>query len=113
MGDLVDALDLILNLGQIGEIYNIGSKVEISNLDLAKILLKQFNINDEEQEKYLEFVKDRPFNDHRYAVDDTKLKELGWEPKISWNDGIKKTSKLKMFIKEHMGLGRKIYLIFC
>ncbi|CAB4374896.1 unnamed protein product [Rhizophagus irregularis] len=93
VGDLVDALDLILNLGKIGEVYNIGSDFEISNLDLAKTLLKQFNINDEkEQEKHLEFVKDRPFNDLRYAVDDTKLKkELGWKPKISWNYGIIKT----------------------
>lgn len=97
VGDLVDALDLILNLGKIGEVYNIGSDFEISNLDLAKTLLKQFNINDEkEQEKHLEFVKDRPFNDLRYAVDDTKLKkELGWKPKISWDYGIIKTSKLR------------------
>ena len=67
---------------------------EISNLDLAKTLLKQFNIDEKEQERYLEFVKDRPFNDRRYAVDDTKLKELGWKPKISWDHGMKKTSKL-------------------
>jgi dTDP-D-glucose 4,6-dehydratase len=68
---------------------------------LAKILLKKFNIIEEkEQEKYLEFVKDRPFNDNRYAVDDTKLKELGWKPKISWDDGIKKTSKLLKMFKE-------------
>ncbi|GBC01308.1 hypothetical protein RclHR1_04130024 [Rhizophagus clarus] len=93
IGDLVDALDLILNLGKIGEIYNIGSDFEISNLDLAKTLLKQFNFIDEkEQESHLEFVKDRLFNDCRYAVDDSKLKkELGWKPKISWDYGIKKT----------------------
>jgi len=93
VGDLADALDLILNLGKIGEAYNIGSNFEISNLDLAIILLRQFNIIDEkEQEKHLEFVNDRPFNDSRYAVDDTKLRKgLGWKPKISWDYGIKKT----------------------
>ncbi|RIA80288.1 hypothetical protein C1645_792874 [Glomus cerebriforme] len=91
VGDLVDALDLILNSGQIGEIYNIGSNFEISNLDLAKILLEQFNIDEKKHIRYLEFVKDRPFNDLRYAIDDTKLRELGWKPKIGWDYGIKKT----------------------
>jgi len=95
VGDLINALDLILHLGRIGEIYNIGTNFEITNLDLAKMLLQHFNIIEKEQYKYLEFVQDRPFNDHRYSVDYTKLKELGWKPKISWEDGIKKTSKLK------------------
>ncbi|CAG8685213.1 2512_t:CDS:2 [Funneliformis mosseae] len=91
VGDLINALDLILHLGHIGEIYNIGTNFEISNLDLAKIFLQQFNISERDQHNYLEFVQDRPFNDRRYSVDYTKLKELGWKPKVSWEDGIKKT----------------------
>nr|CAG8495102.1 5750_t:CDS:2 [Entrophospora candida] len=86
--DVADALDIILHLGQIGEVYNIGSNFEISNLDLAKTLIRQFGYKDD---KYLEFVQDRAFNDRRYAVDYRKLKELGWKPRIGWEEGLKKT----------------------
>ncbi|CAG8537369.1 5719_t:CDS:2 [Diversispora eburnea] len=87
-GDAADALDLILNLGQIGEIYNIGSNFEISNLDFAKELIRKFGYK---EESHIEFVQDRAFNDRRYAVDYRKLKELGWKPRMKWEEGLKKT----------------------
>ena len=98
-GDVADALDIILHLGQIGEIYNIGSNFEISNLDLAKTLIRQFGFKDD---KCLEFVQDRAFNDRRYAVDYRKLKELGWKPRIGWEEGLKKTSKFYICIYMYM-----------
>ena len=42
--------------------------------------------------KHIEYVNDRPYNDLRYPMDSSKLCELGWSPKVSWEDGINKTS---------------------
>jgi len=87
---VANALDIILHHGQIGEIYNIGSNFEISNVDLARTLISQFGYKEED---HIEFVQDRAFNDRRYAVDYRKLKELGWKPKMGWEEGLRKTSK--------------------
>ncbi|CAG8662981.1 6749_t:CDS:2, partial [Racocetra fulgida] len=70
-GDVADALDIILHKGQVGEIYNIGSNFEISNLELARTLIRKFGYKEEE---HIEFVQDRAFNDRRYAVDYRKLR---------------------------------------
>ncbi|KAF0513133.1 dtdp-glucose 4,6-dehydratase [Gigaspora margarita] len=93
--DVADALDIILHLGQIGEIYNIGSNFEISNLELARTLIRKFDYNDDE---HIEFVQDRAFNDRRYAVDYRKLRELGWKPRMGWEEGLEKTIE---WYKEH------------
>lgn len=87
--DLAEAIALVLHKGVIGETYNIGSDVELSNISIAKLLLKQFNITN--IEKYCRFVEDRAFNDKRYAIDSTKIQRLGWSPKVDFVDGIKKT----------------------
>ena len=55
--------------------------------------MKGLDVDDEVLEKYVRFVEDRPFNDQRYPMDSTKLQELGWTPKVSWDEGIEKTSK--------------------
>ncbi|KAI9202342.1 uncharacterized protein BJ171DRAFT_562474 [Polychytrium aggregatum] len=91
--DTVQALTTILELGQIGETYNIGSEFEISNLRLAKYLIRQCGIasDEAEAEKWLEFVEDRAFNDMRYAIDSAKLKSLGWSPQVTFEDGIQRT----------------------
>ncbi|KAG9301772.1 hypothetical protein G9A89_003319 [Geosiphon pyriformis] len=87
-GDVADALDIIMHLGKIGEIYNIGSNFEISNLELARVLIRQFGCKEED---HIEFVQDRAFNDRRYAVDYRKLRDLGWYPRTVWEAGLKKT----------------------
>ncbi|CAG8494089.1 7098_t:CDS:2 [Acaulospora morrowiae] len=87
-GDVADALDIIMHVGKIGETYNIGSTFEISNLDLARELIRQFGYNEDD---HIEFVQDRAFNDKRYAVDYRKLKELGWKPRMGWDEGLLKT----------------------
>lgn len=91
-GDAADAFDTILHKGQIGQIYNVGSSDEISNLTLCDMLLKEFGHTEEEDlERFVSHTVDRPFNDRRYAVDATKLRELGWRQKTSFETGLKIT----------------------
>ncbi|MGB9707405.1 MAG: dTDP-glucose 4,6-dehydratase [Microgenomates group bacterium] len=83
------AIDLILHKGKIGETYFIGGlNKDISNLDLIKKILKLMN----KDESYIEFVKDRPGHDRKYAVDWSKInRELGWRPEVDLNRGLKIT----------------------
>lgn len=93
-GDAADAFDTILHKGQYGQIYNIGSTDELSNLQLCGMILTTMGIKHESREdfrKWVKFSHDRPFNDRRYAVDATKLKKLGWDQKTSFEDGLKLT----------------------
>ncbi|EXK76107.1 dTDP-glucose 4,6-dehydratase [Fusarium oxysporum f. sp. raphani 54005] len=79
-GDAADAFDTILHKGEMGQIYNVGSCDEISNITLCLKLLAEIGIDDQntaEFKKWVKYTHDRPFNDHRYAVDATKLKQLG------------------------------------
>ena len=89
-GDAADAFDTILHKGQIGEIYNVDSRDEISNLDLAVNLLSHFGLP-ESASTWIQYTKDRPFNDKRYAVDATKLRNLGWKQKTGFEEGLKIT----------------------
>ena len=92
--DHCEALLLIFLKGKIGESYNIGSGMNVKNIDVAKKLLKIV------KNKYLKtnkkakikFVKDRPGHDFRYALNNKKiLKKLGWKAKISLNAGLSET----------------------
>jgi dTDP-D-glucose 4,6-dehydratase len=90
-GDAADAFDTILHKGSMDQIYNVGSYDEISNLTLCSKLLTYLNIphgTQEELHKWVKHTHDRPFNDHRYAVDGTKLRQLGWEQKTSFSKGM-------------------------
>lgn len=90
--DHARAIDLILQKGKVGETYCIGSQLdhEYNNLEVVKLLLKIMGKGDEE----IEYVKDRPGHDRRYAIDWTKIRtELGWEPKYSFEDWLEKTVK--------------------
>ncbi|KAH8732664.1 hypothetical protein GQ44DRAFT_754241 [Phaeosphaeriaceae sp. PMI808] len=93
-GDTVDALDTIFHKGVIGQIYNIASKDEISNTEICHKLLGIFGLphsTQEELAKWVQHTDDRPFNDQRYATDGSKLAALGWQPKMSFDEGLKKT----------------------
>ena len=89
VSDVVSAFDIILQKGNIGEIYNIGSdeKNEYSVMDIAKILIKKIKYTDE-HEKWIEYIDDRPFNDVRYYISNSKLKELGWKIETQFMDGL-------------------------
>lgn len=88
-GDAADAFDTILHKGEIGQVYNVDSRDEISNLDLAKKLLERFGVEDVASS--IQHTRDRPFNDLRYAVDGKKLRELGWKPRVSLEQGLTHT----------------------
>ena len=73
------AICLVIAQGEKGEIYNVGSGVEISNLDLARMFLK-FSISKKSE---IEFIADRQGHDFRYSIDSTKIQRLGFLPKYS------------------------------
>ena len=82
------AIDLILENGRVGEVYNIGGHNEKANIEVVKIILKQLG----KPESLITFVTDRKGHDQRYAIDPTKIHdELGWLPETKFEDGIKKT----------------------
>lgn len=88
-GDAADAFDTILHKGEIGQVYNVDSRDEISNLDLAGKLLGRFGVTDTANS--IQHTRDRPFNDLRYAVDGERLRELGWKPQVSFEQGLTNT----------------------
>lgn len=93
-GDAADAFDTILHKGQVGQIYNVGSQDEISNLELCGKLLDSMGIEHDTPElfrKWIKYTHDRPFNDRRYAVDGGKLRKLGWEQKTNLEQGLRMT----------------------
>ena len=82
------AIDLILENGRVGEVYNIGGHNEKANIEVVKIILKQLG----KPESLITYVTDRKGHDQRYAIDPTKIHdELGWLPETKFEDGIKKT----------------------
>lgn len=74
--DNCEAIDLIINQGNVGETYNIGGGNEITNKELTYMLLK-FTMK---EDSYIDFVTDRLGHDLRYSIDCTKLNNLGWQP---------------------------------
>jgi dTDP-glucose 4,6-dehydratase len=89
INDVCSAVKLILEKGKIGEIYNIGSdeNSELSVLEVAKILISKIKQTDNYVE-WIEYIKDRPFNDKRYYISNQKLKDLGWKINVIFEDGI-------------------------
>lgn len=86
--DVAEAFEVVLHSGEVGNVYNIGTKKERRVIDVAKDICKLFSLN---HEKVIKFVDNRPFNDQRYFLDDQKLKDLGWSERTTWQDGLKKT----------------------
>ena len=92
--NISSAVLFLIKKGKIGENYNIGSGMNLKNLDIAKKLIKivknkSLKIN---KKAKIKFVKDRPGHDFRYALNNKKiLKKLGWKAKISLKIGLKKT----------------------
>ncbi|KAI9595273.1 hypothetical protein BDF19DRAFT_82614 [Syncephalis fuscata] len=94
--DVANAIDLIFHCGTLGQIYNIGTQFEISNLNLAHHLIRLFAEKHNEDaetaiERNIVFVNDRQLNDRRYAVNYQKLLALGWQQKVEFSHGIRKT----------------------
>lgn len=94
--DHARAIDLVYHHGRVGESYNIGGFNEWQNIDLVKELCKQMDEKlgrpEGSSAKLITFVKDRPGHDLRYAIDATKVnKELGYEPSVTFEQGLSKT----------------------
>ena len=93
--DHIEAIDMIFHDGSVGETYCIGGKNEIKNIDLIKLIIKEFDNlrkNKNSSIDLISFIDDRPGHDYRYAIDISKIKnELGWEPKTNIKLGLKKT----------------------
>jgi len=81
--DVAKAIEIIIQNGEIGEIYNIGTKNEYSVIEIAKMILKKYKPG-ENIDNWVEFVNDRPFNDFRYAINSEKLENLGWKEEIEF-----------------------------
>jgi dTDP-glucose 4,6-dehydratase len=85
--DCCRAIDFVLNNGKIGEVYNIGAGQEAENIYVAKKILQLTG----KPENLLKFVKDRPAHDRRYSLDWSKIRNLGWSPKIRIEEGLEIT----------------------
>jgi dTDP-glucose 4,6-dehydratase len=86
--DHCHALDLVTQRGKSGEIYNVGTNNEKTNLELVNLILDIM----EKPKSLIRFVTDRPAHDRRYALDASKIEcELGWRPNTSFEEGVRKT----------------------
>lgn len=98
--DHCKAIDMVINNGRIGEVYNIGGHNEKRNIDIVKLIIRTLSdILDENDarrpyitEDLIKYVEDRKGHDRRYAIDPSKITaELGWKPDTTFDDGIVKT----------------------
>jgi dTDP-glucose 4,6-dehydratase len=82
------ALDLALQKGTVGEVYNIGGNNEWKNIGIVRLILQLVG----KPESLITFVKDRLGHDRRYAIDATKINdELGWTPAHTFESGLQET----------------------
>lgn len=105
--DHAAAIDLIFHRGGVGESYNVGGCNEWRNIDLVKLLIRTtdrlLGRAEGEDDNLISYVADRPGHDLRYAIDATKIKrELGWEPSLSFEEGIERTVKWYLDHPHHM-----------
>ena len=85
--DHCNAIDFLLHKGELGQSYNIGSGVEKNNLEITKLILSELGFTEE----MIEYVKDRPGHDWRYALDFKKITKLGWQPEFTFAEAIRET----------------------
>ena len=82
------AVDLVLQNGESGEIYNVGGGVEMANIDLVELILNELGA----PRRLIEFVPDRKGHDRRYSMDSSKMAyKFGWRPQTNFLEGIKRT----------------------
>lgn len=88
VSDNCRAIETVLRNGEVGESYNIGSGHELQNIEVIRKILAIVGAS----EDLIEFVEDRAGHDQRYALDTTKVEKLGWEPTISFEEGLERTA---------------------
>jgi dTDP-glucose 4,6-dehydratase len=103
--DHCKAIDMVLNRGRAGEVYNIGGHNERTNIQIVKTVIAYLNVNADKEitEKLIKYVEDRKGHDRRYGIDPAKVREeLGWYPETSFEVGIVKTIQWYLDNKEWM-----------
>lgn len=103
--DHCKAIDMVINHGRLGEVYNVGGHNERTNLQIVKTVIAYINehVDKEVTESLMKFVEDRKGHDRRYGIDPTKIKEeLGWYPETTFEVGIKKTIQWYLDNKDWM-----------
>lgn len=86
--DHCSAIDTVLHSGREGDVYNIGGHNEKTNIEITKLILSAMG----KDESSIEYVKDRLGHDRRYAISNDKIQsELGWEPSVTFEEGINLT----------------------
>ncbi|MEE9431636.1 MAG: dTDP-glucose 4,6-dehydratase [Melioribacteraceae bacterium] len=82
------AIEMVLEKGRVGEVYNIGASTEMPNIEIVKLILAKLG----KDETLIEYVQDRLGHDRRYAIDSSKIQnELGWSPKFDFANAMEKT----------------------
>ena len=87
VGDHCEAIDFVLHKGNIGEIYNIGTGVEVENMRMVEILIETLGVSKD----LIQHVTDRAGHDRRYSLNISKIKSLGWKPRHDPEDAIRQT----------------------
>jgi dTDP-glucose 4,6-dehydratase len=85
--DTCAALDVVLDRGEAGEVYNAGGPEELRNIDVVRSILEVTG----RDESLIEHVADRPGHDRRYSLASSKLGELGWVPAVRFAEGLERT----------------------
>lgn len=86
--DHCSAIATVMDKGIVGEVYNIGGNNEKANIEIVKLIINTL----EKSDSLIEYVKDRPGHDRRYAIDNSKITtELGWSPSYTFEVGISET----------------------
>eukprot|EP01137_Pigoraptor_chileana_P004713 Opistho-2@46721 len=91
ISDAVSAFLRILVDGVDGEAYNIGCDVSMTTLDVARSVVCHVKGEAADPSTWVEYVDDRPLNDHSYPMDFSKVAALGWRPSVTWEDGLART----------------------
>ena len=99
VSDHCSAIDTVLHKGVDGEVYNIGGNNEKANIEIVKLIIQTLG----KSEDLIEYVKDRPGHDRRYAIDNTKITtRLGWAPAYTFEQGIAETIEWYLAHEEWM-----------
>lgn len=81
------AIDLVLSKGRPGDIINVGSGNEVTNIEIAKLILDFLK----KPESLIRFVQDRPGHDFRYSLNWDSIRSMGWKPSVRFKDGLRQT----------------------
>ena len=85
--DCCAAIDTLLEGGEPGQVYNVGGPDELPNIEVVRRIL----VLTDRDESLIEYVKDRPGHDRRYSLSSERIRALGWEPRVRFDEGLERT----------------------